>query len=102
MLLRRFTQHIKDQNWFAVGVDLVVVTCVISLIAFITYTVVIEHKNMSKANSYCRYVMEIETARKDKFTDTYYCELDNRVYPILQEGWDNYGKGSAQDHEKKL
>jgi len=25
MLLRRFTQHVKDQNWFAVGLDLIIV-----------------------------------------------------------------------------
>jgi len=25
MILRRFTQHIKDQNWFAVGLDIIVV-----------------------------------------------------------------------------
>ena len=25
MLLRRFTQHIKEQNWFAVGLDVLVV-----------------------------------------------------------------------------
>ena len=25
MLLRRFTQHLKDQNWFAVGLDVIVV-----------------------------------------------------------------------------
>ena len=25
MLLRRITQHVKDQNWIAVGIDLVIV-----------------------------------------------------------------------------
>jgi hypothetical protein len=33
MILRRLTQHIKDQNWFAVGLDFVIVVCGI-LIAF--------------------------------------------------------------------
>lgn len=25
MILRRLTQHVKDQNWFAVGLDFVIV-----------------------------------------------------------------------------
>lgn len=25
MLLRRITQHVKDQNWFAVGLDFLIV-----------------------------------------------------------------------------
>ena len=25
MLLRRITKHVKDQNWFAVGIDFVIV-----------------------------------------------------------------------------
>ena len=25
MILRRFTEHVKDQNWFAVSLDLIVV-----------------------------------------------------------------------------
>ena len=33
MLLRRITQHVKDQNWFAVGLDFVIVVAGI-LIAF--------------------------------------------------------------------
>ncbi len=33
MILRRLTQHIKDQNWFAVGLDFVIVVVGI-LLAF--------------------------------------------------------------------
>jgi hypothetical protein len=53
MLLRRFTQHIKDQNWFAVGLDVIVVVVGIFLGMQVT---------------------EWNEQRKDKITERQYIE----------------------------
>ena len=60
-------------------------------VVFMFYTMATQYKKLQKARSYCRYVMEIETAKRDKFTGNYYCELHDRVYPIDKENMDNYG-----------
>lgn len=67
MLLRRITQHVKDQNWFAVGLDFVIVVFGVFM-GFQVQQWNEHRKNLSDTQEYLARLaadMEISTARNN-------------------------------------